>query len=70
MTDQTPTRKTSYRSGLASFVRWFDPDYFLLKALSWTGLNWNLKPVPLSAYENHHPIPGGQKFPAPRSHRA
>lgn len=43
---------------------------FVLKALSWTGLIWKLKPVPLSAYENYHPIPDGRKLSVPRSHPA
>jgi stearoyl-CoA desaturase (delta-9 desaturase) len=33
------------------FFWWeFDPTYYLLKALSWTGLIWDLKPVPRSVY--------------------
>jgi stearoyl-CoA desaturase (delta-9 desaturase) len=51
------------------FYWWeIDISYYGLKALSWTGLIWNLKPVPLSAYENHHPIPDDQQFSVPRSH--
>ena len=35
------------------FYWWeIDISYYLLKLLSWTGLIWNLKPVPLTAYEN------------------
>ena len=34
------------------FYWWeFDVTYYALKALSWTGLIWNLKPVPASVYE-------------------
>ena len=34
------------------FYWWeFDATYYLLKALSWTGAIWNLKPVPASVYE-------------------
>ena len=34
------------------FYWWeFDATYYLLKLLSWTGLVWNLKPVPRSVYE-------------------
>ena len=34
------------------FYWWeFDVTYYLLKALSWTGLIWGLKPVPSSVYE-------------------
>ena len=33
------------------FFWWeFDPTWYLLKALSWTGLIWGLKPVPASVY--------------------
>lgn len=34
------------------FYWWeFDPTYYFLRALSWTGLIWGLKPVPESIYE-------------------
>ena len=34
------------------FYWWeFDPTYYTLKLLSWTGLIWNLRPVPKSIYE-------------------
>ena len=34
------------------FYWWeFDATYYMLKALSWTGLIWGLKPVPSSVYE-------------------
>lgn len=37
------------------FYWWeFDATYYLLKALSWTGLVWGLKPVPASVYEEAH----------------
>jgi stearoyl-CoA desaturase (Delta-9 desaturase) len=36
------------------FYWWeIDISYYLLKTLSWTGLIWNLKPVPLAAYEKN-----------------
>ncbi|MBC8001341.1 MAG: hypothetical protein H7X97_02020, partial [Opitutaceae bacterium] len=28
-----------------------DISYYILKVLSWTGLIWNLRPVPLEAYQ-------------------
>jgi len=35
------------------FYWWeFDPTYYALKALSWTGLIWDLKPVPRSVYDD------------------
>jgi len=41
------------------FYWWeIDISYYLLKTLSWTGLIWNLKPVPRAAYESTHRIPG------------
>jgi stearoyl-CoA desaturase (delta-9 desaturase) len=53
------------------FYWWeIDISYYLLKALSWTGLIWNLKPVPLTAYENDHPIRTGKNLSANHSHRA
>ena len=40
---------TTVRQG---FYWWeFDPTYYFLRALSWTGLIWDLKPVPASVYE-------------------
>lgn len=40
------------------FFWWeIDISFYLLKILSWSGLIWNLKPVPLAAYENSHPLP-------------
>jgi len=52
------------------FYWWeIDVSYYLLKAISWTGLIWNLKPVPLAAYENHHPVSGGQKVSATHPYR-
>jgi stearoyl-CoA desaturase (delta-9 desaturase) len=45
------------------FYWWeIDISYYLLKVLSWTGLIWNLKPVPLSAYENSHPVSSANQF--------
>lgn len=53
------------------FYWWeIDISYCLLKALSWTGLIWGLKPVPLSAYENTHTLPNHKKIPAANRHRA
>ena len=41
---------TSTRQG---FYWWeIDISYYLLKALSWTGLIWKLRPVPISAYQS------------------
>ena len=35
------------------FYCWeFDPTYYVLTALSWTGLIWDLKPVPRSVYDD------------------
>jgi stearoyl-CoA desaturase (delta-9 desaturase) len=45
------------------FYWWeIDISYYLLKGLSWTGLIWNLKPVPLAAYENNHPVSQANGF--------
>ena len=53
------------------FYWWeIDISYYGLKILSWTGLIWNLKPVPLAAYENSHRISSAANLPAPRSRRA
>ncbi len=55
---------------------WWEVDvsYYLLKVLSWTGLIWDLKPVPRAAYEtaheNHHPISAGRRLSAADSPRA
>ena len=39
-------------SARQGFYWWeFDVTYYMLKALSWTGLIWGLKPVPSSVYE-------------------
>jgi stearoyl-CoA desaturase (delta-9 desaturase) len=48
-----------YMSATRQGFYWWEIDvsYYLLKALSWTGLIWDLKPVPPSAYETHNPIP-------------
>jgi stearoyl-CoA desaturase (delta-9 desaturase) len=59
------------------FYWWeIDISYYLLKALSWTGLIWNLKPVPRAAYEldpayeNSHSISAAKNLPAVNSSRA
>jgi stearoyl-CoA desaturase (delta-9 desaturase) len=53
------------------FYWWeIDISYYVLKALSWTGLIWNLKPVPLAAYENTHPVSTGKNIRATDSSRA
>jgi stearoyl-CoA desaturase (delta-9 desaturase) len=53
------------------FFWWeIDVSYYLLKALSWTGLIWNLKPVPLAAYEIEHRIRSAENVPAAHSPRA
>jgi stearoyl-CoA desaturase (delta-9 desaturase) len=45
---------TSTRQG---FYWWeIDISYYLLKALSWTGLIWKLRPVPISAYQSNASI--------------
>jgi stearoyl-CoA desaturase (delta-9 desaturase) len=43
-----------YMSSTRQGFYWWEVDisYYLLKAISWTGLIWNLRPVPLSAYEH------------------
>jgi stearoyl-CoA desaturase (delta-9 desaturase) len=43
-----------YMSTVRQGFYWWEIDisYYLLKILSWTGLIWNLKPVPRAAYEN------------------
>jgi len=47
-----------YMSSARQGFYWWEIDisYYLLKVLSWTGLIWNLKPVPLAAYENQRSI--------------
>ena len=53
------------------FYWWeIDVSYYLLKALSWTGLIWNLKPVPLSAYEHTHSVRETHPLPARDSSHA
>lgn len=53
------------------FYWWeIDVSYYLLKALSWTGLIWNLKPVPLSAYEHTHSVRETHPLPARDSNHA
>ncbi|HEV2696061.1 MAG TPA: acyl-CoA desaturase [Verrucomicrobiae bacterium] len=59
---------TATRQG---FYWWeIDISYYVLKAMSWTGIIWNLKPVPLSAYENNHPVPKAHRFSSVNSPRA
>lgn len=59
---------TSTRQG---FYWWeIDISYYVLKVLSWTGIIWNLKPVPISAYENSSRISKGKNFPPRHSNRA
>jgi stearoyl-CoA desaturase (Delta-9 desaturase) len=46
------------------FFWWeIDISYYVLKALSWTGLIWNLKPVPIAIYENRRSLPSVKKIP-------
>jgi stearoyl-CoA desaturase (delta-9 desaturase) len=47
-----------YMSATRQGFYWWEIDisFYVLKALSWTGLIWNLKPVPQSAYETRDPI--------------
>lgn len=61
-----------YMSATRQGFYWWEIDisYCLLKMLSWTGLIWGLKPVPLAAYENTHTIPNHKKVSAAHSHRA
>jgi stearoyl-CoA desaturase (delta-9 desaturase) len=42
---------------------WWELDltYYLLKAMSWTGLIWNLRPVPADAYEEAQQLPRSQR---------
>jgi stearoyl-CoA desaturase (Delta-9 desaturase) len=42
-----------YMSSTRQGFYWWEVDisYYLLKVISWTGLIWNLRPVPLSAYQ-------------------
>ncbi len=51
------------------FYWWeIDISYYLLKILSWTGLIWNLQPVPQSAYENTRGIPPLRTIQSGHSH--
>ena len=53
------------------FYWWeIDISYYCLKLLSWTGLIWNLKPVPLAAYENSQRVSPAKNFSANHSRRA
>ena len=59
---------TATRQG---FYWWeIDISYYALKTLSLTGIIWNLKPVPLAAYENNHPIRTRKSLSQTNSHRA
>jgi stearoyl-CoA desaturase (delta-9 desaturase) len=42
-----------YMSSTRQGFYWWEVDisYYVLKAISWTGIIWNLKPVPISAYQ-------------------
>jgi len=53
------------------FYWWeIDISYYVLKAMSWTGIIWNLKPVPLAAYENNHRVPKDHRISPANSPRA
>jgi stearoyl-CoA desaturase (delta-9 desaturase) len=60
-----------YMSATRQGFYWWEIDisYYLLKTLSWTGLIWNLKPVPLAAYENSHPLPAGKNVSTRHPHQ-
>ena len=51
-----------YMSAARQGFYWWEIDisYYLLKTLSWTGLIWDLKPVPAAAY-----VPALRGAPAP-----
>jgi stearoyl-CoA desaturase (delta-9 desaturase) len=61
-----------YMSAARQGFYWWEIDisYYLLKVLSWTGLIWQLKPVPAAAYENTPSLPPGRDLPAAGSTRA
>jgi stearoyl-CoA desaturase (delta-9 desaturase) len=61
-----------YMSATRQGFYWWEIDisYYMLKALSWTGLIWDLKPVPSSAYENHNSIRPAKKLFSANSHSA
>jgi len=46
-----------YMSSTRQGFYWWEIDisFYLLKMFSWTGLIWNLRPVPLDAYRERHP---------------
>jgi stearoyl-CoA desaturase (delta-9 desaturase) len=52
-----------YMSATRQGFYWWEIDisFYVLKTLSWTGIIWNLKPVPLSAYEHSRPIQNHQR---------
>lgn len=53
-----------YMSAVRQGFYWWEIDisYYVLKGLSWTGLIWDLKPVPLSAYENRSSFRPGENI--------
>ena len=53
-----------YMSATRQGFYWWEIDisYYLLKMLSWTGIIWNLKPVPLAAYENSNRVSRDRKI--------
>jgi stearoyl-CoA desaturase (delta-9 desaturase) len=61
-----------YMSATRQGFYWWEIDisYYVLKMLSWTGLIWNLKPVPLAAYENSHRVSSGKNLSTDHSHHA
>lgn len=53
------------------FYWWeIDISYYLLKLLSWTGIIWNLKPVPIAAYENENHLSSPKNISPPHPPRA
>jgi stearoyl-CoA desaturase (Delta-9 desaturase) len=46
----------AYQSSVRQGFRWweFDPTFYILKALSWTGLVWDLKSPPVEVRRNEH----------------
>ncbi|MBN8919575.1 MAG: fatty acid desaturase [Rhizobiales bacterium] len=46
----------AYQSSVRQGFRWWeiDPTYYILRALSWTGLVWDLKSPPEQVLRNHH----------------
>jgi stearoyl-CoA desaturase (delta-9 desaturase) len=56
-----------YMSSTRQGFYWWEVDisYYALKAISWTGLIWNLRPVPASAYQ----ASGAKRVPAAEANR-